>query len=173
MIVLIVSIILLLILAGITISQLTGNGIFDKVKEAKEKYEITKQEEENILNQYSNSMDLEISNRLNSPRYKQLWSGTANQTGNKDSNGNEYSFGTDDISNYDFIIIQYKQIDNTNLCSEFYSINDINKDVTKNIMLTAHSSYSVLMHFTNNGFVVDELRDGVKEYIRSIYGIKF
>ena len=46
LIALIVTIIVLLILAGITITQLTGNGIFEKVKEAKEKYNNTQNEEE-------------------------------------------------------------------------------------------------------------------------------
>ncbi len=49
-------IIILLILAGVTIGQLTGNGLFDKVKLAKEQYENAEQKENAILGDYENKV---------------------------------------------------------------------------------------------------------------------
>lgn len=51
LIALVITIIILLILAGITISSLTNSGLFDKVKEAKEKWK-NAQEENEILDKY-------------------------------------------------------------------------------------------------------------------------
>ena len=49
---LVITIIILLILAGITISQLTENGLITKIIEAKEKQKNSEEYENNIINQY-------------------------------------------------------------------------------------------------------------------------
>ena len=49
---LIVTIIILLILAGISISTLTNTGIFEKVKEAKKASENAEKEQGEILSEY-------------------------------------------------------------------------------------------------------------------------
>ena len=54
---LIVTIVILLILAGISIASLTGNGLFGKAKLAKEKQKNAQIEEGNILTDYENRMD--------------------------------------------------------------------------------------------------------------------
>ena len=51
---LVVTIIILLILAGISIASLTGNGLFEKAKLAKEKSEKSKIKENSILEEYTN-----------------------------------------------------------------------------------------------------------------------
>lgn len=50
---LIITIIILLILAGISISALTETGLFEKTKEAKEKYQNAQESENNYLEKYS------------------------------------------------------------------------------------------------------------------------
>lgn len=61
---LVVTVIILLILAGISIASLTGNGLFEKAKLAKEKQENSQQLESVILNDYENSINSSIvSNR--------------------------------------------------------------------------------------------------------------
>lgn len=49
---LVITIIILLILAGITIAQLTGNGLFENAKLAKEKYANSQEKEDKILSDY-------------------------------------------------------------------------------------------------------------------------
>ena len=46
---LVITIIILLILAGVSIAQLTGNGLFEKAKSAKEETENAQNYEENIF----------------------------------------------------------------------------------------------------------------------------
>lgn len=53
---LVITIIILLILAGITIKTLTGSGLFEKSKLAKEKSENAQNKEDAILNDYSNEI---------------------------------------------------------------------------------------------------------------------
>ena len=53
---LVVTIIILLILAGISISALTQTGLFERAKQAKEKSENAQKEENNILQKYENSI---------------------------------------------------------------------------------------------------------------------
>ena len=57
LIALVITIIILLILAGVTIGQLTGNGLFDKVKLAKERAEQAQKEENERLKQYEELMN--------------------------------------------------------------------------------------------------------------------
>lgn len=58
LIALIVTIVILLILAGIAISQINNNGLFKNAKLAKNKYEVAKQDEENTLKQYNNEINI-------------------------------------------------------------------------------------------------------------------
>ena len=52
---LVVTIIVLLILAGITVAQLSGSGLFDSVKLAKEKYKGSQDLENSVLSDYENA----------------------------------------------------------------------------------------------------------------------
>lgn len=54
---LIVTIIILLILAGISISTLTNTGIFEKVKEAKKASENAEKEQNQVLDEYENELN--------------------------------------------------------------------------------------------------------------------
>ena len=49
---LVITIIILLILAGITINSLTGSGLFEKTKLAKERYENAEKLENQTLEEY-------------------------------------------------------------------------------------------------------------------------
>ena len=53
---LVITIIILLILAGISIAQLTGNGLFENAKLAKEKYKNAQEKEDAILKEYADYM---------------------------------------------------------------------------------------------------------------------
>lgn len=59
---LVITIIILLILAGITINSLTGNGLFEKTKLAKERYENAEKLENQTLEEYKNEIDEYINN---------------------------------------------------------------------------------------------------------------
>ena len=57
LIALVITIIILLILAGITISQLSGSGIFEKAKEARDKWQNAQNEEEMQIAKYTNDIN--------------------------------------------------------------------------------------------------------------------
>ncbi len=65
LIALVITIIILLILAGVTIAQLTGNGLFEKAKLAKEKYENAQANEIEKVNNLSSEIDLFTSRNVN------------------------------------------------------------------------------------------------------------
>ncbi len=94
---LVVTIIILLILAGVTIGQLTGNGLFDKIQLAKGKSENAQKEENQILQGYSNEIDAIVGSRDNSLGKELLEETTIYQ-------GNEYDL-SDSILNYKSIKI--------------------------------------------------------------------
>ena len=54
---LVITIVVLLILAGISIAQLTGNGLFENAKLAKEKYENEKDLEDSTIQEYEDSIN--------------------------------------------------------------------------------------------------------------------
>ena len=109
LIALVITIIVLLILAGVTIAMLTGNnGILTKVKEAKEKTKQAEQEEtyalENVLNSINSSAPstdgYNESKQVNSPKITQgmipvKWNGTNWQVCSQDDN-EWYSYNNTD-----------------------------------------------------------------------------
>ena len=54
---LVVTIIILLILSGITISSLTNTGLFKNAKEAKNRTEDAQRQEQDLLNQYEEELN--------------------------------------------------------------------------------------------------------------------
>ena len=57
LIALVITIIVLLILAGITVTQLSGNNLFENAKLAKEKYKIARELEDETLVDYENEIN--------------------------------------------------------------------------------------------------------------------
>ena len=67
---LVITIVVLIILAGVAIAQLTGNGLFEKAKLAKEKYLNAEIEEETKLYDMTNEIDAIIGTRDESSEEK-------------------------------------------------------------------------------------------------------
>lgn len=91
---LVVTIIILLILAGISIASLTGNGLFGKAKLAKEKQENVEIEEDEILGDYENAIHSAVAGSreeimVDKDEYAQLLKDVANLKRN--STNNNYS----------------------------------------------------------------------------------
>ena len=62
LIALVITIIILLILAGISISALTNQGLFKNAREAKNRTEAAQKEEQNLLNQYEDELNKYLNN---------------------------------------------------------------------------------------------------------------
>ena len=78
---LIITVIILLILAGITISKLSSSGIFEKTKEARDKYRNAQNEEEMQIAKYSNEIENYVNGDRGSYKEELLWEGTATDDG--------------------------------------------------------------------------------------------
>ena len=94
LIALVITIIILLILAGISIAQLTGNGLFENAKLAKEKSDNVQQKENDTLSDYENKIGEYIDGTRQNTTTNVLWEGNT-------SNG--ILDLTDSIYNYDFL----------------------------------------------------------------------
>ena len=97
LIALVVTIIVLMILAGISVSMLTGkNGIINKAKEAKEKYEEESANEESNLNE----LDKELSNKTNRQGTLEIIETTEDCIKVKmdTANASEYQFSLDGVN---------------------------------------------------------------------------
>ena len=83
---LIVTIVILLILAGISISTLTNTGIFGKAKEAQKVSENAEKEQKNILSEYED----EIYNNTSTSKVEKVSDSKPGELEIDESNPNEY-----------------------------------------------------------------------------------
>ena len=74
LIALVITIIILLILSGITISSLTNTGLFENAKEAKNRTENAQKQEQDLLNQYEEEL-----NRYTNSDSNSRWDGKVNK----------------------------------------------------------------------------------------------
>lgn len=87
---LIVTIVILLILAGISISTLTNTGIFGKAKEAQKVSEKTEKEQKNILSEYED----EIYNNTSTSNVEKVSDSKPGELEIDESNPNEYTINS-------------------------------------------------------------------------------
>ena len=92
---LIVTVIILLILAGISIASLTGNGLFEKVKLAKEKQENAEIKENIIFGDYENKINETAGSSVRenqNNKSKVIWNGKLNPKEKLDLDMSEYDY---------------------------------------------------------------------------------
>ena len=87
---LVVTIVILLILAGISISALTNTGIFQKAKDAKKASENAEKEQKQILSEYEKELNKYTAQELTDDKINKVLSETEN-TVLKDANGNIFT----------------------------------------------------------------------------------
>lgn len=87
---LVITIVILLILAGISISTLTNTGIFEKAKDAKKASENAKLEQNKVLDEYEKELDKYMPQELTDDKINKVLNMTEN-TFLKDANGNIFT----------------------------------------------------------------------------------
>ena len=192
LIALIITIIILLILAGISISALTQTGIFEKTKEAKQKSENAQEEENKILNNYIaqiDSVNTISSNRDSSTTNKDLlWSGnydTCVNSNAKQISGGCTLNGNYNIEDYSFILIIAATYGDAALVPDYYSTLFPVDIIKQNygyptIETSTYVNSSIFSRFdigfiNNKTFYIawkSDLNIWNKQYISHIYGIK-
>ena len=184
---LVVTIIILLILAGVAIVTLTGdNGILNRAKTAKEMYQNAQDYEESEIAKATNEIDNIVDgNRgtvtLTQEEYQEfkkkgitlLWEGMADKVGASDSSGKKYSFieSTMEIDDYDLIMIEHCEGSGDSLDSTIVSTNTI-KSTNWQVRFSGYSTRYGQIKFVNNGFEVMVLGGDYPRKAVKIYGIK-
>ena len=102
---LVITIILLLILAGISIATLTGSGLFEKAKMAEQKSKEGQELEDSTLKDYENK----IGNYINGTRTEKEEESKAVTAWEGTNNNGTVSLGDYKISDYDFILLTTRQ----------------------------------------------------------------
>ena len=96
---LVITIIVLLILAGIIVVQLSGNGLLDRTKIAKENYKNSELKQENNIEDYNDKIEEIVGNRSSTARKDIIFN--TSQAGTREINIEQ------NVNNWDFIIIYY------------------------------------------------------------------
>ena len=114
LIALVITIIILLILAGISISALTNTGIFQKAKDAKQKSEDAELDQNTKLDEYENEID-KLSSTLNKQKdeYSQLESKIQTYSQHLDRASNMYGENSSQVNEYRQKLLQLKDSFNT------------------------------------------------------------
>ena len=145
---LVITIIILLILAGITISSLTNSGLFDKVKEAKEKNQNAQGLENSILDDYNEKIN--FYSRTNGISNNVIFDSVAN------TKKQSYTL-TDSIEKYDFIEVYAKAYYSGNVANKNFlriPVSEIDLGSETEFMIGAYWSsgwnFAIEFGFTSN-----------------------
>lgn len=194
LIALIVTIIVLLILAGVSITMLSGeNGILSKAKYAKESSDKAGIEEENKLGQYNESIDNYISSRgsvtLSQEQYDSILSRLdsleATNTKTKLWEGDIYLTNqsltlSESIENYRYLMIKDKWQNTNSIQSRMIDVSDIKKTGyfaspsadNSHFLVAPHDVYYAFLTFVNSTTIVIPNENGNYVHIVGVYGIK-
>lgn len=184
---LVITIIVLLILAGITVAQLSKNGLFENAKLAKEKEQAAKDKEDAELINYDNEINSYINGyrdyetEINSlkERMSRLENSTLsepelifNETATQLKKYNLIEGKS--IANYKYLLIQANDANRANYkqYSNLIPVTDLKFTQTCDLKIAGYGTCGVNMHFdSNTSFVTDDWC-GSAFYIQKIYGIK-
>ena len=169
---LVMSMVILIILAGVAINITLGNnGIFNRAKTAKEQYQNAQNEEEIQLAKYSNEIDgySFFSSHRNDIEETILWEGVLDTT-----NGSHETL-SDSIENYKYVLIGVGYYSNKGINEYLIRVSDI-KDLgysttDEQYLFTTYSNNHIWCAFGSNNTIYITGGCGYA-YIRNVIGIK-
>lgn len=183
---LVITIILLLILSGISIATLTGSGLFEKARLAEQKSKEKQEEEEGILKDYENKINNYISSSRTEPSSgysaTKLWEFDATVT--DVNNGIQKGVITlsDSIENYDEVVVtaqyyvsatEYHQAANVRILKPNYYIATSGYDFGHLINLTTVTDKIRRLIFTFKSDTELEIKEIPSSRLVNVYGIKY
>ena len=154
LIALIITIIVLLILAGITVAQLRGNNLFENAKLAKEKYKQSKEQEDEIIRDYEDA----ITGDRGSTQYDVIFNYDATDAQKKADAAGTYSLnlgnGKNSVDDYKMLIVYAQSSDsNCEVSNIIYNFSDKRitavTDLYGNGCQYSNSMYAGESHFYN------------------------
>ena len=167
---LIITIVILIILATITVNQSLGdNGLFKKARQGAQEYKNAQDYEETEIAKTINEIDNFVGGNRTTPFSTPdlIYSGTTTEL-------TSYNLiEGKSLANYNYIIIQTNN-DNRSafkMFSQIIPVCALDFTQTNDIELGAYMAYGVNMHFTSNtSFTLDSWVSNVC-YIQAIYGL--
>ena len=126
---LVVTIIILLILAGITISSLTNTGLFAKAQEAKEKTQNAEENQAKILNEYEDELNKYISGDIKTP-VKKVSDNIGNVLSTTDNTELEDAYGNKIVVPAGFKIVSNSDTNNVTTVDKGIVIEDATSAAT-------------------------------------------
>ena len=181
---LVITIIILLILAGISIATLTGSGLFEKARLAEQKSKEKQEEEEGILKDYENKINEYISSSRTefSSGYSatKLWE--VDETATDVNNGIQLGTITlsDSIQNYDEVVVTgqiyksdtiYSQATNVRILKANYYL--ASTDGWTHLINLTLTSETRRIAFTFKSDTELEIKDRTNSRLVNVYGIKY
>ena len=172
---LVITIIVLLILAGITVAQLTGSGLFDNVKLAKQKYKDSQDLEENILSGYENGLNNYMGLTRDGVNYQILWD-SRKEGETALSTVNDYRTLAN-VSSYDFLLVytEAKNYPEEHYVPQVVHRSDYDFDIRYEIghfSSTVANNWGAFKIDTQNNRIVFTENNSGYHAIRKVIGIK-
>ena len=147
---LVITIIILLILAGIAISQLSNSGLFGKLQEAKESWDNAQEKEETKIAEYSNELENYVSNtRYNNAIIKTLWTYDSTVDGSNVNSGRATGEITlsESITNFDEIVFLAQYYENETYNNQALETRILVENITSDPPTgTANSNWKFLIN---------------------------
>ena len=137
---LVVTIIILLILAGITISSLTNTGLFAKAQEAKEKTQNAEENQAKILNEYEDELNKYISGDIKTP-VKKVSDNIGNVLSTTDNTELEDAYGNKIVVPAGFKIVSNSDTNNVTTVDKGIVIEDATVDSEGKATATSGSQF--------------------------------
>ena len=185
LIALVITIIILLILAGITISQLSNLGLFDKTRTAKEKYQNAQDDENDKIAKYENEIEDYINgNRNTNSKYDYLYELDQDSSyiisKNYNNDVSKYTRTLKyDVNNYDAVEVYFSHL-NSGAISGSCKVDKklFNKDIYSMLAYSTGTSYNIVAIKINSEdnriqFEYHTHSDGQQVTINEVIGIKY
>ena len=152
LIALVVTIIVLLILAGVSIATITGeNGLLEKAELAKEETSKAQELENNTIGNYEKQIDEQVTGtRGDKVQVVTAWSG--------ENTSGTVSLGNYNISDYDFVLLTAKSY-NVYIQTQLYHVSDIT--VGTSIIGVTNDSYNIWYTVTDDSTLTFTSRNGL------------
>ena len=175
LIALIITIIVLLILAGVTLNMLMGeNGIINKAQLAKEKTNQAQEQEKDDIKNLENKMD-ETLQRNGSSKFEVLWENTNNTP---ISIGQEFEL-KEEFTKYDVLCVSFSYFSGEGLKDCYMNTTSLKEGIEKKLqyhwICTMYSTYYCYINFDNTYkkcWIKETTSPAPTSVLRSI-GIKF
>ena len=163
LIALIITIIVLLILAGVSLNMLVGeNGIISKAQLAKEKTNQTQEQEEKNLKDLESKMDETLQKQNGSSKFEVLWENTTNEP---ITVGKEFEL-KEEFTNYDVLSVNFRTSEKFGTYEDSINTKDLKNIIDENLAEQNHWYCGAINNSVNSYVYINFSKDYKKWYVK-------